>query len=93
MATPKLNFAQEIACHSVDPVELALVPAVWTSVRILHEPMGLAVTTKRLLTGLALNGVLQDVVADAANELGQEGLDVLRVVNPVLLVNELLILL
>lgn len=55
--------------------------------------MCLAVAAERLLAVLALDGVLQDIVADATNQLGQEGLNMLRVVYLLLLVDELHILL
>ena len=92
VATPELEFTEQITCHSIDPIELTLIPAIGARIRILHEPVRLTVAAQRLLAGLALDGALQDVVADAADELGQEGLYVLRVVNPVLLIYVLLLL-
>lgn len=92
MAAPELYLTKQVARHPVDAVELALVAAVRTGVRVLHEPVRLAVTAERLLAVLALDGVLQDVVADTADQLRQEGLDVLRVMYPILLVDVLLFL-
>lgn len=91
MNASELYLAKQIARHPVDPIELTLVAAVRACVRVLHEPVSLAITAEWLLTVFALDWVLQDVVADAANELRQEGLHVLRVVDLVLLVDELLV--
>jgi hypothetical protein len=41
--------------------------------------MVLAISTKRFLTVLALNRILEDVVADAADQLWKKRLDMLRV--------------
>ena len=58
MAAPKLNFTKQIPGHSVDSVELTLVPTERTGVGILLEPMIFAVAAQRLLTCFALYRVL-----------------------------------
>lgn len=93
VAAPELYLAEEVAGHAVDPVELALVAAVGAGVGVLHEPVGLAVAAEGLLAVLALDGVLENVVADSTDELGEEGLHVLGVENLVFFVDELLVLL
>jgi len=45
MTTPEKNFAQEVPCHSVHPIELTLVSAKWTGVWVLIEPVCFAVAT------------------------------------------------
>lgn len=67
MAASELNFTKQIPRHPIDPVKLTFVSAIWTRVWILAEPMSFAVTAKRLFTILALDGILKDVVADAAD--------------------------
>jgi hypothetical protein len=67
MAASELDLTEQIPRHPIDSVKLALLSAIRTRVRILHEPVSFAVTAKRLLAILALDGVLQDVVADAAD--------------------------
>lgn len=92
VAAPKLYLAQQIPRHAVDAVELALVSAVGAGVWVLHEPMRLAITAQWLLAIFALDGVFQNVVADAADEFGEEGFDVLRIKNLIFFVDELLVL-
>ena len=67
MAASELNFAEEIACHAVYTVELGFVAAVRTRIRILHKPMRLTITTQRLLTILAFNRILQNIITNAAD--------------------------
>ena len=91
MTTTELDFAKKIPRHPIDPIELTFVSAEWARIRILLEPMRLAITTQRLLARLALYGILQNIIADSAEELGQESLDVLCVVDPIFFVDVLTI--
>ena len=58
VATLELDFAKEITCHSINSIELALDPAVGAGVRILLEPVRLAVTAQGLLASFTLDWVL-----------------------------------
>lgn len=88
----ELKLAQEVARHTVDAIELALLAAVGACIRVLLEPVRLAVAAKRLLACLALDWVLEHIIADATDELRQERLNVRRVENLVLFVDELRVL-
>ena len=55
--------------------------------------MVLAITAKRLFALLALDGVLQNVIADSTDEFLEEGLDLNSIRNLFLFVNVLLVLL
>lgn len=85
MTTTKLDFTEKVPCHPIDPIELTFVSAEWARIRILLKPLRLAISTQRLLARLALDRILQYVVADSAKELSQKSLHVLRVVDPILL--------
>lgn len=67
VAASELDFAKQVPSHTIDPVKLTLVAAKWTGVRILHEPMSFAISAKWLFTCLALDGVLQNVVANSTD--------------------------
>lgn len=76
VAALELQFAQKVPSHSVDSVELTLFTAERTGVRIVLEPVVLAVSTQRLLTLLAFNRVFEHVIANPTDELLQEGFHV-----------------
>lgn len=80
MTTFEHNFAQKIPGHPVHPVELTFVSAKRTGIRILLEPMGLALAAQRFLAGFAFNWVFENVIANTANQLGQECLNMGSVV-------------
>jgi len=73
VTTAELDFTEQISCYPVDSVELTLIPAEWASIRITLKPVCFAVTAQRLFASFALVGVLQDVVANPANQLRKEG--------------------
>ena len=45
VAASENQFTKKVSCHSINPIELTFVSAVWTSVRILHKPICFAVST------------------------------------------------
>ena len=69
MATPKLNLMQQISGHAINSVKLRLFPAEWACIRVLLEPVELAVAAQRLLTVFALNGVFKYVVTNWTDQL------------------------
>ena len=89
VAASEHQFAQEVASHPVNAVELGLLAAIRAGVGVLLEPLILAVTTERLLAILALDGVLKDIVADAADQLRQKRLHLGSVEDLVLFIIEL----
>ena len=56
-------------------------------IRIFREPVSLAVGANGFLADLALQGVLEYVVADTAYQLGKEGCNIGLVIDVVLLVD------
>jgi len=45
MLALELEFAKQVSGHPIDFIELTLVPAEWTRVRILREPSCFAIAT------------------------------------------------
>ena len=93
VAALKHQLAQQISGHAVHSVELTLLSTEWTGVGVVLEPVVLAVAAQRLLALLALDWVLQHVVADATNELLEECLHLHGVRDFLLFVYVLLVLL
>jgi len=65
----KLDLCEKVSSYPVDFVELTIAPAEGTVIRILSKPVALAVRADWLLTDLALKRILQEIVADSANQL------------------------
>lgn len=87
------DFCQQIFSHTVYLVELRDVSAMGACIRTRAEPDAFAVPADGFLALLALQRFLQDLVAHAADQLGQERFH-LRLVRDVLfLVLEFLVLL
>eukprot|EP00349_Pseudokeronopsis_sp_Brazil_P004546 CAMPEP_0202970920 /NCGR_PEP_ID=MMETSP1396-20130829/21765_1 /ASSEMBLY_ACC=CAM_ASM_000872 /TAXON_ID= /ORGANISM="Pseudokeronopsis sp., Strain Brazil" /LENGTH=107 /DNA_ID=CAMNT_0049699791 /DNA_START=258 /DNA_END=578 /DNA_ORIENTATION=- len=63
MAALELHLRKQVPSHPVHFVELGFVAAEGAGIGVLREPTGLAVSAQRLLAGLALQRVLQYVVA------------------------------
>ena len=82
----EFDLCEEVACDSIDLIELAVTSTEWTVVRVLGEPVTLAVGANWLLTDLTLKWILQDVIADAADKFGKECGHVRFVLYEVLLV-------
>ena len=92
VAASKLNLMEKISGHPVHSIKLRLFPAEGACVRVLLEPVELAVTAQRLLAVFALYRVFQNVVTDGANQLRQKSLNLLRVKNPFFFVEILLVI-
>ena len=86
------QFRKKIARHTVHAIKLTLLAAVGTRVRVLLEPVRLAVTAQRLLACFALNRVLEHIITDATDELRQECLNVRLVEYLVFFEDKLLVL-
>lgn len=69
VAALKLDLREEVPGDAVDLVELRVAAAEGTVIGVLREPVTLAVRADRLLTDLALQGILQNVVAHSAYQL------------------------
>jgi hypothetical protein len=69
VATLKLYLSKEISSNAVDLVELGVRATEGTVVGVLREPVALAVGAYGFLTDLAFQGVLQNIVADTADQL------------------------
>jgi len=68
VATVEEDLAEQVSRHAIHSIELGLLSAVGTGVRVLLEPECLAVATKRLFAVLALKWILKHVVADATDQ-------------------------
>lgn len=89
VTAPEHDFAEEIPGHPVDSIKLGLIPTEGTCVGVLLEPVSLTIATKGLFTSFALDRVFKHVVADAADKLLKECLDVVSVADSFLLVDVL----
>ena len=85
----ELDLRQEISRHAVDSIKLTLLAAVRTSVRVLLEPLILAITAQRLLASFALDWVFENIVADSADKLAEKCLNLSLVEDKFLFVNVL----
>lgn len=88
IAALKAYFSEEIPCDSVDLVKLGVAPAEGAVIRVLGEPVSLAVGADGFLADLALERILENVVADSADKFGKKRSHISLVVNEVLLVHE-----
>ena len=75
MHAAELQLREKVTRDPIHAIKLRLVAAVGAGVRVLLEPECLASAADRLLTILALEGILQYVVANAANQLWEKGFD------------------
>jgi hypothetical protein len=74
--TLKSYLAKQVSGDSVDLVELGVASAEGTVVRILREPLHFAVRADGFLAHLAFQWVLEDIVANSADELWNESCNV-----------------
>lgn len=86
VAALELYFRQKITSDSIHLIELRIGSAERAVIRVLSEPVALAVRADRLLAYFALEGVLQYVVTHATYELGQECSHISLIVNVILLI-------
>lgn len=86
------ELAEQIPSHSIHAIELTFLSAERASVGILLEPTVFAIAAEWLFAGLALDGILKDIVADTADEFREECFDLGGVEDLVLLVDVLLVL-
>ncbi len=87
IATLELNFGQEVSSDAVDLVKLRVGSAEGTMVWVLCEPVSLAVRAYWFFADFTFKGILQDVIAYAANKLRQERCYISLIVNVVLFIH------
>ena len=87
MAALELDLRQQISGDSVYLVKLGVRPAERAVIRVLCKPVTLAVGADGFLTDFALEGVLENVVAHPADELGEECCHIRLILDVVLLVH------
>ena len=91
MHAAELQLREKVASDPIHAIKLRLVAAVGAGVRVLLEPESFASAADRLLTILALEGILQYIVANAANQLWEECFDLADVDNLLLFVGIFLV--
>ena len=87
VAALEFYFCQQIPGDSIDLIKLRVRATERAMIRILSEPVSLAVGAYGFLADLALEWVLEYVVADAAYQLRQERCHIRLIVDVVLLVH------
>lgn len=92
MCAPEQELGQQIASHTIDAIKLRLLATVRARVRVLLEPVRLAVAAQRLLARLTFNWILEHVVANATDQLRQERFNLLHIEYFVFFIHELLVL-
>jgi hypothetical protein len=92
VAASENQFAKKVSCHSVNSIKLTFISTVWTSVWILHEPVGFAVAAQRLFTIFTFNWIFQNIITNTTDQFRQKSFYVTQVKYPFFFVDKLLIL-
>ena len=87
IATLELDLCQEVPRDPVHLVKLRVRSAEWAVIRVLRKPVSFAVGANGFLADLALEWVLEYIVAHAADQLRQERGHIRLVIYVVLLIH------
>jgi len=87
VAALEFDFSKQVSGDTIDLIKLRIRTTERAVIRVFCKPVTLAVRANRFLADLTFQGVLEYIIADAANQLGEKRSHICLILNVVFFVD------